>query len=214
MTRAVRTAPTVAACRRRATDQTALVTTTRLLIVRHGETEWARGRRHTGRTDIGLNAAGIAQAEALGTVLPLVDAAAVWVSPLVRAVDTARRAGLTVDAVDPDLAEWDYGDVEGRTTAEMRQDRPGWTVWDDGVGGGEDLADVGRRVDRVIGRAGAVDGTVVLVSHAHLLRIMAARWLGMAAIAGRHFMLDPAGWGILGWERETPVVERWNPLTS
>lgn len=190
--------------------QTAAMTT-RLLLVRHGETDWAAGRRHTGRTDVPLNERGRAQAADLATRLPLDGVVAVWCSPLARARDTAHLAGLAVDIVDPDLLEWDYGTAEGRTTAEIREEQPGWTVWDAGCEGGEAVADVGARVDRVIDRARARDGTVVLVAHAHLLRILAARWLGLPAVAGRHLTLDPAGWAVLGWERETPVIERWNP---
>lgn len=191
--------------------QTHRMTTTRLLLVRHGETDWAADRRHTGRTDVPLNAAGEAQARALAHLLPLDDVVAVWTSPLARARVTAELAGLAVDRVEPDLIEWDYGTAEGRTTAEIRVEQPGWTVWDAGCEGGEAVADVGARVDRVIARADAHTGTVALVAHAHLLRILAARWLGLPAVAGRHLTLDPAGWGLLGWERETPVVERWNP---
>jgi probable phosphoglycerate mutase len=191
------------------------VTTTRLLLVRHGETDWARDRRHTGRSDIALNETGRSQATALAGHLPLAGVRAVWTSPLRRAADTAQLAGLAVDRVDDDLVEWDYGGAEGLTTDEIRQTRPGWDVWDHGVRvfgqGGETVDDVGARVDRVIARACSVDGTVALVAHAHLLRILTARWLGLAATSGRHFTLDPAGWAVLGWERSTPVVDRWNP---
>ncbi len=191
------------------------MTTTRLLLVRHGETDWARDRRHTGRTDITLNETGRAQAGALAGHLPLTDVTAVWTSPLLRATETARLAGLTVDRTDLDLVEWDYGAAEGRTTEEIRATRPGWDVWDDGVrmlgGGGETVDEVGQRVDLVIARARGAEGTIALVAHAHLLRILAARWLGLSPTAGRHFTLDPAGWALLAWERETPVVDRWNP---
>lgn len=186
------------------------MTSVRLLLVRHGETDWAHGRRHTGRSDVPLNERGRAQARALGRHLPLDGVAAVWSSPLSRARDTAALAGLAVDRVEDDLVEWDYGTAEGRTTAEIREEQPGWTVWDAGCEGGEDVAAVGARVDRVLARARELDGTVVLVAHAHLLRIAAARWLGLPPITGRHLTLDPAGWALLGWERETPVVERWN----
>lgn len=183
----------------------------RLLVVRHGDTDWAAERRHTGRTDVPLNADGERRAAALRGRLPLDDVAAVWSSPLVRARRTAELAGLALDALDDDLVEWDYGAAEGRTTAEIRVEQPGWTVWDAPAPDGETAEQVGARVDRVIDRARALDGTVVAVAHAHLLRILAARWLGLPAGAGRHLTLDPAGWGLLGWERETPVLERWNP---
>ena len=189
------------------------MTAPRLLVVRHGDTDWAAARRHTGRTDVALNADGEAGARALRGALPLADVVAVWSSPLVRARRTAELAGLAVDEVLDDLVEWDYGSAEGRTTAEVRRERPGWTVWDDPMPDGETAAEVGVRVDRVVARARAfAHGTVVVVAHAHLLRILAARWVGLPAVAGRHLTLDPAGWGLLGWERETPVVERWNPL--
>ncbi|MGI8938614.1 MAG: histidine phosphatase family protein [Iamia sp.] len=186
--------------------------TTRLLLVRHGVTEWSASRRHTGRTDVPLTPEGEDQARALADTLPLDGLAAVWASPLVRAQETARLAGLRIDGTDPDLAEWDYGAIEGRTTAEIREEGdPRWTVWDGPVEGGESVASVGSRVDRVLERTREVDGTVVLVAHAHLLRILAARWLGLPAVAGRHLTLDAGGWALLGWERETPVIERWNP---
>lgn len=191
------------------------MTTTRLLIVRHGETDWARDRRHTGRTDIALNETGRAQATALADHLPLAGVTRVWSSPLRRAADTARLAGLVVDDTTDDLLEWDYGAAEGRTTAEIRAERPGWDVWSEGVGvlggGGETLDEVGERVDRVIARACAEPGTVALVAHAHLLRVLAARWLEQPPRFGRHLTLDPAGWALLAWERETPVIDRWNP---
>lgn len=191
----------------------------RLLLIRHGETEWSRTRRHTGRTDAPLDETGRAAAAALGPRLraagfPPDGFAAVWVSPLSRARDTAAFAGLTATRVDDDLLEWDYGAAEGRTTEDLRVDRPGWDVWDDGVvdlgGGGETVDEVGVRCDRVIADARQIDGTVAIVAHAHLLRILTARWLGFAAVEGRHFVLDPAGWAVLAWERTTPVVERWN----
>src|SRR4051812_6685922 len=155
------------------------MTETRLLLVRHGETEWSRERRHTGRSDVPLDAGGEAQASALAGRLPLDDVVAVWSSPLARATETARLAGLTVDALDPDLLEWNYGLEEGRTTAEIRTGHPGWDVWTHGVENGETVYEVGGRADRVIDRASELDGTVVLVAHAHLLRILAARWIGL-----------------------------------
>lgn len=163
-----------------------------------------------------LNETGRAQAAVLAGRLPLVDVVAVWSSPLGRATDTAHRAGLKVDRVDHDLMEWDYGAAEGRSTAQIRQDgHPEWDVWADGVqmlgGGGETVEEVGARVDDVIGQAKELPGTVVLIAHAHLLRILAVRWIGLPARAGRHLTLDPAGWAQLGWERDTPVLERWNP---
>lgn len=185
--------------------------TTTLLLVRHGETDWAEERRHTGRTDVPLNDVGRAQARALAGHLPLDGVVAVWCSPLSRAVETAALAGLVVDREDPDLLEWDYGTAEGRTTQQLREEIPGWDVWTHGVQDGETVYEVGARTDRVIAEARQLDGTVVLVAHAHLLRILAARWIGSSAVEGRHLTLDPAGWAELAWERETPVIARWNP---
>lgn len=186
------------------------MTGTRLLLVRHGDTDWAAERRHTGRTDVPLNADGERRAAALRGHLPVDGVVAVWSSPLDRARRTAELAGLEVDEVVDDLIEWDYGAAEGRTTAEIREEQPGWTVWDDPSPDGETADDVGVRVDRVIERARGLDGTVVLVAHAHLLRILAARWCGLPPIGGRILTLDPASVSVLGHERDTKVIERWN----
>ncbi|MCU1452236.1 MAG: acid phosphatase [Acidimicrobiales bacterium] len=182
----------------------------RLLLVRHAETEWSATRRHTGRTDVALSDRGRAEAEALRGRLPLADTDRVISSPLSRATETAALAGLDVDVIDPDLIEWDYGDIEGRTTEEVRRERPAWTIWSGGVHGGETVEQVGARADRVIDRALAAGGTTVVVAHAHLLRILAARWIELAPVEGRRFTLDPASWSILGFERETRVIEHWN----
>ena len=141
--------------------------------------------------------------------------AAVWTSPLVRARETCRLAGLDDGAVvDPDLAEWDYGSYEGLTTVEIRRQRPGWALFDDGAPGGEGPEEVGRRVDRVIERIRAVPGDVACVAHGHVLRVMAARWVGLEASAGRSFSLGPASLGELGWDREQPVICWWNLVES
>ena len=183
-------------------------------LVRHGETEWSRAGRHTGcRSDPHLTDRGRAQAEALGTLLSEVapSPSLVLTSTLARAAETCRLAGLG-DRAEPtaDLVEWDYGAYEGLTTAEIRADRPGWTLWTDGVPGGESAADVGRRADRVVERARSVSGDVVMVAHAHLLRVLAARWVGLPPAGGRLLRLDVATLSGLGWEREVPVVSRWN----
>lgn len=191
------------------------VTSTRLLLIRHGETEWSLTRRHTGRSDIPLTEAGERRARALHDHLPLDEITEVWSSPLQRARRTAELAGLPVDRIDQDLLEWDYGAAEGRTTDDIRKEIPGWDVWTGGVrmlgGGGESADEVGDRVDAVITRAKEVPGMVALVAHAHVLRILGARWIQLAPAAGRHLTLDTGGWAILGWERETPIIERWNP---
>lgn len=191
----------------------AVVSAVRIWLVRHGETEWSRDGRHTGRTDVPLLDDGRNQAEAVGSRLgtDVPEPALVLTSPLARAADTCRLAGLG-DRGEPcdDLLEWDYGDYEGRTTAEIRSARPGWTLWVDGVPGGESVADVGRRADEVIRRARAAEGDVVAFSHGHLLRALAARWVGLPPVAGRLLALDAGSLSVLGWEREVPVVARWN----
>lgn len=182
-------------------------------LVRHGETEWARLGRHTGRTDIPLTEVGREQAAALGRHLAGHAFTLALTSPLSRAYDTARLAGFEGRmSVDPDLAEWDYGDLEGRTTPEIREAMPGWTIWDGPWPGGETVEEVGARADRVIARclADDVTGDVVLFAHGHLLRVLAARWLRLAPAMGCLFALGTATTGVLGWDRANPVVETWN----
>jgi probable phosphoglycerate mutase len=182
-----------------------------IVLVRHGETEWAKLGRHTGRTDIPLTDDGRAQAELAGRRLAGRDFALVLTSPLGRASDTCRLAGLAgVAERDDDLLEWDYGEYEGRRTVDIRVDRPGWTLWDDGVPGGETASEVAARVDRVIDRAVAADGDVALFAHGHVLRVLGARWLGLDPTGGRLFALSPATLSVLGYERETRVFLRWN----
>jgi broad specificity phosphatase PhoE len=181
----------------------------RVVVVRHGETQWSAARRHTGRTDIDLTEAGRAAASLVRAELAGFTFALVLASPLARALETARRAGLD-PIVDADLVEWDYGEYEGRTTEEIRRDIAGWSVWSHAITGGETVDDVGRRADRAIGRALAADGDVCIVAHAHLLRILAARWLELPASAGQRFTLDTATVSELGFEREARVILRWN----
>jgi len=186
----------------------------RLFVVRHGETEWSRAGRHTGRTDVALLEAGRDQAEALSRFLADKPFALVLCSPLTRAVETCRLAGLGDRAeLTDDLLEWDYGDYEGMTTSEIRQERPGWTLWADGVPGGDRAAMVGQRVDRVVERARSAPGDTICFAHGHVLRVMAARWVGLPPIGGRLLALDAGSLGILGWEREVPVISRWNELS-
>jgi broad specificity phosphatase PhoE len=191
-----------------------------LVLVRHGETEWTRTRRHTGRTDIPLTAAGEAAAKAVAPVLSVHEIAAVRASPLARAHRTAELAGLTGIETDPDLQEWDYGGYEGITSAEIKSGRPGWSLWDDGVppgasgSPGEDAAEVGARADRVLARVEplleADRGDVVLVGHGHALRVLAARWLGLPPEAGKYFALDTATVSRLGFEHGRHVIRAWN----
>jgi broad specificity phosphatase PhoE len=182
-----------------------------LVLVRHGETDWSRAGRHTGRTDEPLNETGRANAAALAGRLAGRSFALVLTSPLSRAVETCRLAGLGDAAqVRDDLAEWGYGEYEGRTTPEIRAGRPGWSLWADGVVGGETIADVGARVDRVIAEAARAGGDVALFAHGHVLRVLAARWLGLEPDAGKLLALDPASVSVLGWEHEWRVIRSWN----
>jgi len=186
----------------------------RLLLIRHGETEWSRTRRHTGRTDIPLEPEGEDMARAVGPRVAAEDFAIVLSSPLRRAWRTAELAGLgDLAQREDDLQEWDYGDYEGRSTAEIREERPGWDVWHDGCPGGETVDEVGVRADRVIARALAAtgdDGTAALVAHGHLLRILAARWIELEASGGGRLALSTAAVCELGFERERRVIGRWN----
>jgi probable phosphoglycerate mutase len=180
-------------------------------LVRHGPTAWSETGRHTGGTDVPLTADGERAARALAPALRGVAFGAVFTSPLQRAVETCRLAGLgDAMTVLPDLAEWDYGDYEGVTTAEIRTTRPGWTVWRDGCPGGESAADVGRRSDRVIRRLLEQHDDVAVFGHGHALRVLAARWVGLDATAGELLALDTASVSMIGWEREQAVVRRWN----
>jgi broad specificity phosphatase PhoE len=184
-------------------------------LIRHGETEWSRSGAHTGRTDIPLTAAGRERAAAIGRYLAGRRFALVLVSPLERARETCRLAGYGDAAqVEPNLREWDYGDYEGRTTAEIRQTTPGWLLWNDVVPGGETVEQVGARADATIARALAADGDVALFAHGHVLRILAARWIGLSPDAGRLLALDTASLSRLGYEHETQVVTRWNLSVS
>ena len=183
----------------------------RCVLVRHGETEWSLDGRHTGRTDLPLLSEGQAQARSLRPALAAFTFAAVLTSPLLRARETAALAGLDHGlVVDPDLAEWDYGAYEGITTTQIREGRPGWDLFTDGVPEGESADDVAERVDRVIARVRAVPGDVACVAHSHVLRVLAARWIGLDPSVGRSLVLDPAAFCELGWDRGHPVVHSWN----
>lgn len=182
-----------------------------IVLVRHGETEWSATGRHTSRTDVPLTDEGHRQAEALGACLLGWPFALVLTSPLRRAAETCRLAGLgDVAEVRQDLKEWDYGEYEGRTTPEIREERPGWTLWSGGVPGGESATEVGDRADRILAEAQAARGEVALFSHGHFLRVAAARWIGLSPEAGRSLALNTATISVLGFERETPVIVRWN----
>jgi broad specificity phosphatase PhoE len=180
-----------------------------VVLVRHGETEWSRDGRHTGRTDVPLTDRGRREAELLGGPLREWKFAQVLSSPLGRALETCRLAGLGDAArTTEDLLEWDYGEYEGITTPQIRESRPDWYLWRDGCPGGEQPADVGRRVDRVI--ASLEDGDVALFAHGHVLRVLAARWIGLGPEAGALLALGTGTLSVLGYERETRVIRRWN----
>ncbi|MBV9485081.1 MAG: histidine phosphatase family protein [Frankiaceae bacterium] len=180
-------------------------------IARHGETDWSAAGRHTGRTDLELNANGRAAAATLGELLAGERFELVLTSPLARARETCELAGYGDAAeAEPDLREWDYGDYEGITTAEIRRTRPGWTTFSDDFPNGETLAEVSNRLDRVITRIRQVDGRVLVFGHGHALRILAARWIDAEPALGANLVLATATLSILGWERETPAIRRWN----
>ncbi|MBA2300881.1 MAG: histidine phosphatase family protein [Chloroflexi bacterium] len=181
-------------------------------LVRHGETEWARSGRHTGRSDIPLTDLGRQQAGALAARLAGHPFALVLTSPRSRAAETARLAGFADAIVDPDLGEWDYGAFEGRTTADIRTEIPDWSIWTGPWQGGERVEDVGMRADRVIERCldARVEGDALLFAHGHLLRVLAARWIDLPAAGGSHLALGTATIGVLGWDRANRVIETWN----
>ncbi len=182
-----------------------------IVLVRHGETEWSKAGKHTGRTDVPLTDLGREQAKALDAALGDRQFARVLSSPLSRAAETCRLAGFgAVAEYRDELMEWDYGEYEGRTTPEIRDERPGWSLWRDGVPAGESADEVGARVDRVIADLQGLDGDALVFGHGHLLRVFAARWFGLEPTIGRLFALDPATISVLGYERETPVLRLWN----
>jgi broad specificity phosphatase PhoE len=182
-------------------------------LARHGETAWTISRQHTGKTDIPLTERGEKNARSLGERLRGMAFAKVLVSPLQRAIRTSELARLGDQAeVDADLMEWDYGDYEGLTTAEIRQRRPGWDLFRDGCPGGESVQAVGARADRVIARLHPIEGRSILFGHSHFFRVLAARWLGLPPGDGRFFLLGTASLSILGYEhsRDEPVIRLWN----
>lgn len=185
----------------------------RIWLARHGETEWSRQLRHTSRTDLPLDDVGQAEAEALGRRLAGKSFAVVLTSPLSRAVDTARLAGFGEVAIqDPDLREWDYGALEGRTTVDIVREYPGWTIWHGPWPDGETVDEVVARADRVLARCTAadVDGDALLFGHGHMLRVLAARWLRLPGASGGLFDLSTGTVSVLGSDRELPVIETWN----
>jgi len=185
-----------------------------LWLVRHGETEWSRSGQHTSVTDLELTPAGEEVATTLAGPLADVDFVQVLTSPRRRARRTAELAGFGDAEPEPDLAEWAYGDYEGLTTPQIHETDPDWTIWTHASPGGESADEVGARLDRVVDRARAAEGRTLVFAHGHSLRVLAARWLGLPVQDGRIFELDTATMSVLGDDRGTPVVKRWNMPTS
>jgi probable phosphoglycerate mutase len=180
-------------------------------LFRHGQTEWSRTGQHTGRTDLPLTADGRRRAQAVARRLSGRPFALVLSSPQVRALETCRLAGYgDVAETTPDLMEWDYGDYEGRRTVDIQQERPGWSLWRDGVPGGESIEQVGGRTRKVIETAEAAGGDVALFAHGHVLRVLSACWLGLPPDAGRLLVLGTAAVSVLGYEHDTRVIVKWN----
>ncbi len=184
-----------------------------IYLVRHGETEWSASGRHTGLTDLPLTESGERNARQIGERLKGLHFARVLTSPLQRARRTGELAGFgSVLEVDPEFVEWNYGAYEGKRTAEIDRDRPGWSLFRDGCPGGESVAAIGARADRVIGRLRAVPGNVLVFAHGHILRVLAVRWLGLPVEDGRLLLLGTATLSILGYDhsRDEPVIRLWN----
>ena len=183
----------------------------RVFAIRHGETAWSLSGQHTGITDIPLTDNGRRLAARMRPVLEREVFACVLTSPLQRARETCELAGLGAAAVlDSDLKEWNYGEYEGLTPKQIHEKAPGWVIFRDGCPAGETPEQIGGRVDRVIARARAAPGDVALFAHGHVLRVLVARWLGLAAGAGQHFLLDTGTLNVLGYYREIPAVKTWN----
>jgi probable phosphoglycerate mutase len=181
-----------------------------LWIVRHGETEWSRSGRHTSVTDLPLTAAGETAATALAARLAGTTFELVLTSPRERARRTAALAGFADARAADDLVEWDYGDYEGLTTPQIRERVPGWTVWTQPCPGGESEDAVSRRLDRIVAQVRAQEGRVLVFGHGHASRALAMRWLGLSVSGGRLLRLDPATISVLGYDHESPAVDRWN----
>lgn len=182
-----------------------------LWLFRHGQTIWSETGQHTGRTDLPLTEGGQRRARAIERRMAGRPFTLVLCSPLARAVDTCRLSGYG-DVAEPtdDLMEWDYGDYEGRATLDVQKERPGWSLWTDGVPGGEAADEVGARARRIIRRADGVDGDVALFAHGHVLRVLTACWLGLAPADGRLFVLGTASVSVLGYEHDTRIINKWN----
>lgn len=183
----------------------------RIVVVRHGETEWSLSGQHTSRTDLALTDNGRKRAEALREPLSGYSFSLVLSSPLHRALETCEIAGFgEVVELEDDLREWDYGEYEGLTTPQIRETRPDWDLWRDGCPGGEGPPEVGARADRVLARLASAEGDAVAFAHGHILRVVTARWAGMEVAEGARLMFGAGAIGVLGHERETRAIEHWN----
>lgn len=182
-----------------------------LVLVRHGQTEWSRDKRHTGRTDIPLTPEGVREAQRVRAELERREFTRVLSSPLSRALETARLAGLgdRVETRD-ELLEWDYGEYDGITTAEIHETRPGWVLWREGCPGGESPEDVGARADELLAELSQTDGDVAVFGHGHMLRVLTARWVELPASQGSRFVLETATISVLGWEHDWHSIRTWN----
>lgn len=184
---------------------------TELWLIRHGETPWSLSRQHTGRTDVPLTERGREQARMLAPILAQEHFDRVLTSPMSRAIETCRLAGLGDHAEEePELREWDYGIYEGRTTDEIRESAPGWSVWDSPIPEGESIGEIEARARKLVRRLAALPGRTALFSHAHFLRVFAGCWIGDSAALGAHLLLDTATVSILGFERENRAIRQWN----
>ena len=183
----------------------------RIVLVRHGETEWSASGQHTGRTDLPLIEAGREQARALAQTLRGRTFTHVFSSPLERALETCRLTGFgDVVELREELHEWDYGEYEGLTTPQIKDERPDWDLWRDGCPGGESPDQVGARADRLLASLAKIDGEVLMFAHGHILRVLSARWVDMPVDAGARLLLSAGALCVLGHERETRALERWN----
>ena len=187
-----------------------------IFLIRHGETAWSLSGQHTGRTDLALTPHGVEVARQLGRRLEHKQFTLVLTSPLLRARQTCELAGFGgVARVEPNLHEWDYGDYEGRTSAEIHQQRPGWSIYRDGCPHGESPEQISTRADLVLAGLRGLEGTVAVFSHGHFLRALAMRWIGLSIMEGRHFGLDTASLGTLTYEHnstDTPIISLWNAV--
>ncbi len=206
-----RVAPRVGECCASVVPGSSSVYPGRLVLVRHGTTAWSRAGRHTGRTDVPLEDQGRAEAGEVGRSVRGHAFARVLTSPLSRARETCELAGFGARAeICDDLREWDYGEYEGLTTAQIRETRPGWTLWKDGVLGGETIDQVAQRADHIVALARSTSDDTLVFAHGHILRVICARWLSLPARDGALFVLGVASLGVLGWEHETAAIVHWN----